>query len=234
MILRGDPTYPAARALLGDYAVAQHSQDRTEPLLNEVMDTTFKPIHDAWKLLWKAQQDAEQAMNAARAVRFEAVQALNDAVRTVFRALQSTLGPDSPELKRCLPCGTLDVLYRPVAQLLADLSRYVEVIAALSPLVLPTAPRDALLVRFAEACAAQGQVDDAHVASLEAQLRRRAADDIWAAAFEAFHRAVAHVAFRNHSNACDWVQSWMSSTSTSAPHPSSLLLERAPAMWDRP
>src|SRR5690242_4244665 len=100
MNLQSNPTNPSARALCGDFAVQQNTSNRSRSLLNDAMDTTFLPEHRTWRGLWVTQQQAESRLAKALADRDAADAALDDAIRSVLRSAQASLGADSPELRQ--------------------------------------------------------------------------------------------------------------------------------------
>jgi hypothetical protein len=165
-------------------------------------------VHEAWVRLWKAQQQAETAVNQARAARFDAVQALNDTLRRVLRTLLVNVGTDITLLRAYLPGGGMDVLYRPVARQLQELQPYAAVIAEAPDRLLPALVREAFARTYAQACRCQEAVLLAQQRSLETQHARLAADSLWSEAFRALQRVLDQVAFRERQLAREWQLEW--------------------------
>jgi len=207
MSMHRDPTFPSARVLLGDYAIRQNLEDRSQSMLNELMDTSFCPIHKKWKALWEAQERADDALNEARAHRYLAIQSLNQAIRDAIRALGGYQRNSSETSKGWSVHRCLDVLYQPAA---LELRRLAEHIRALEEdeAALPAPIRGVLRERYEAAMEMQRRLEEAERVAEESRRAREALDDAWLDAFNAYHRAVEFIAFSNGSGSREWIEQW--------------------------
>ncbi len=208
MLVRSEPQCPADRARLGDYAVARNHADRSQPMLNAVMDTRFEPVHRTWKSLWTSEQRAEEALERHIVVLREAETELAEA----FDALLAHLMAQDPDSRRWLtPFLPPDVL-APTAK------RRGMAATALTPLLhaLPDVRErpipEGLEARFRQAyhraLACHNDLKAARRSLNEARAERSAAGESWDEAYLMYHVTVEFVARSDPEGIRHWILPW--------------------------
>lgn len=208
MLLRSNPKSPGSMALLGDFAIQQNTSDRSKTLLNEVLDGTFKPMHEVWNAHWINQQRTEDAVAESLTLRDAAGVALDLATARVLAALEFTQGNHSPILQQYLPNGNLSVTRRSFSKQLTEMEPYAQAIGSASDAIIPSQTREAFMRCFADAKAAESQAAATKKRAIEAQRARAALDVSWKEAYRAYHRAVEYTVNGDRGLIKTWIREW--------------------------
>jgi len=207
-VVKSRPRDPGAKALLGDYAVQQNTNDRSQSTLNDVMDQRFKPQHDLWSPLWARQKQAESLVTEWIQKRDAANLELDAATAEVLRALEYTQGKNSAVIKQYIPGSSLAITRRPFDKQLSEQEPYAQAIAQAPDSVIPAETRARFANAFAGGKTGEAELAKAEKQAVDAQRARAARDSAWKKEYEAYHRAVEFVANGDRGVIRTWLREW--------------------------
>ncbi len=208
MLIKSEPRCPADRARLGDHAVARNHADRSQPLLNEVMDTRFGPVHRNWKALWTSQVKAEQETERRKLERDAADAALTRICEELARELTRRQGSGAGRPEQYLPARLFDKDTPAPPVKPQELSSLLSRILDASDTVIAPDLKRRLLQAHQHALEARTRFKTALQSALEVRAERAAADESWDEAYTVYHLTVEYVARSDPDRIRRWILPW--------------------------